>query len=117
MGGKCPFSHIWPTARHWSGADGVLVCQDAVKLLHNRVERSSTLAHKLLSEHLQTFLQQPRVLQLLLSSLPAAASRQRLLFCSLCQLLKPGEAASMPSSTTYCICENALLRVPISCSC
>ena len=72
--------------------------QDAVKLLHNRLERSRGLAHKLLYEHLGTFLQQPRVLQLLLSSLPVAASRQRLVYCSLCRLLRPGEALSMSLS-------------------
>ena len=75
-----------------SGADGALMCQDAVKLLHNRLERSDAVAHKLLHEHLGTILLQPRVLQLLLSSLPVAASRQKLVYCSLCRLLKPGEA-------------------------
>ena len=83
-------------------ADGVRMCQDAAKLLHNCLERSSALAHKLLHEHLGTFLLQPRVLQLLLSSLPAATSRQKLVYCSLCQLLKPGEAPAIPSPISCC---------------
>ena len=78
------------------GTNGFLICQDAVKVLHNCLERSRALAHKLLHEHLGTFLLQPRVLQLLLSSLPVAASRQTLVYRSLCQFLKPGEARAIP---------------------
>ena len=78
------------------------MCQDAVKLLHNGLERSGALAHTLLQEHLGTFLLQPRVLQLLLSSLPAAACRQKLVYCSLCRLLKPGWAPAIPSTISCC---------------
>ena len=73
---------------------GALV-QDVVKLLHNRLERSSSLADMLLGQHLGDFLQQPQALQLLLTSLPSAATQQRLLYKSLCHLLQSG--ASWPA--------------------
>ena len=111
VGSNSLYKYTWQ--QHGLGTDGVLMCQDAVKLLHNRLERSRTLAHRLLYEHLGIFLQQPRVLQLLLSSLPSAASRQRLVYCSLCHLLKPGGAPSVASATTCCTYKGILLQVPI----
>lgn len=66
------------------------IVQDVVKLLHNRLERSSSLADTLLGQHLGAFMQQPQALQLLLTSLPSAATQQRLLYKSLCHLLQPG---------------------------
>ena len=80
------------------------MCQDATKLLYTRLERCDAVAHKLLHGHLGAFLLQPRVLQLLLSSLPVATSRQTLVYRSLCQLLKRGEApaTSPPVSCSTC---------------
>ncbi len=66
------------------------VLQDVVKLLHTRLEHSESLAERLLGTHLGAFLQQPRALQLLLTALPAAANKQRLLYHSMCRLLHPG---------------------------
>lgn len=63
-----------------------------MKLLHNRLEHSSHLADCILSRHLDALLLQPQALQLLLSALPAVASRQSLLFQSLCDHFRPGTA-------------------------
>ncbi len=61
-----------------------------MKLLHHRLEHSGALADSLLGQHVGPFLLQPQALQLLLSSLPAVASKQRQLYQNLCDLLQPG---------------------------